>query len=41
MPAEWNDQEVMFEVKVPDEFLLHEKQQVVPMDTAKKQPRHA
>jgi hypothetical protein len=37
MPAEWNDQEVMFEVKVPDEFFLQKKQQVVPMDTTKKQ----
>jgi len=39
MSAEWNDQDGMFEVKVPDEFFLQKKQPVVAVEMARKQQK--
>ena len=39
MPAEWNDNEVMFEVNIPDEYFLHKKQ-ATPLDVSKRQAKH-
>lgn len=41
MPAEWNDQEMMFEIKIPDEFFVQKRQQVMPLDVGKRQVKHA
>lgn len=41
MSAEWNDQEMMFEVKVPEEFFANRRQQVMPLGMAKRQVKPA
>ena len=41
MAAEWNEQEGMFEVKVPDEYFVQKRQQVMPLDVGKKHLKHA
>jgi hypothetical protein len=41
MTAEWNDQEMMFEIKVPEDFLANRRQQVMPLGMPKRQAKPA
>jgi hypothetical protein len=41
MPAEWNEQDQMFEVKVPDTFFVHRRPQATPIKTDKRQAKRS